>query len=70
MDEERAVASLRVFEPYTSRRLHWFPYEITRCTSLRRSVVSTRALYGNYKTEDHVSTVHKGGTGIAQPRRY
>jgi len=44
-----AMTSLEIFEPYTSRRLHWFPYELTRCTRLRSSTVSTRALYGNDK---------------------
>jgi hypothetical protein len=44
-----AMRSLEEFTPYTSYRLHWFPYEITRCRNLRRSTVSTRALYGNYK---------------------
>ncbi|WP_198170971.1 leucine-rich repeat domain-containing protein [Actinoplanes awajinensis] len=44
-----AMANLRRFEPYTSRRLHWYPYELTRCRELRASAVSTRALYGNYK---------------------
>jgi len=43
------MSSLRSFDPYTSRRLHWFPYEITRCTALTDSRVSTRHLYGNYK---------------------
>jgi len=43
------MTSLVDFDPYTSWRLHWFPYEITRCTSLARSRVSTRVLYGNYK---------------------
>jgi hypothetical protein len=43
------MESLESFEPYTSHRLHWFPYEITRCTKLRRSIVSTRSLYGNFK---------------------
>jgi uncharacterized protein (TIGR02996 family) len=43
------MSGLEDFDPYTSYRLHWFPYEITRCTNLRRSTVSTRALYGNYK---------------------
>jgi hypothetical protein len=43
------MTSLRMFTPYTSYRLHWFPYEITRCRELRSSTVSTRALYGNYK---------------------
>jgi hypothetical protein len=44
-----SMASLEVFEPYTSYSLHWFPYELTRCASLRDSTVSTRALYGNFK---------------------
>jgi len=43
------MSSLQKFTPYTSYRLHWFPYEITRCTRLRGSTVSTRALYGNFK---------------------
>ena len=41
--------SLERFIPYTSYGLHWFPYEITRCSALVDSTVSTRALYGNYK---------------------
>jgi hypothetical protein len=43
------MESLRTFDPYSSYRLHWFPYEITHCTQLRHSRVSTRALYGNFK---------------------
>ena len=43
------LTNLRSFTPYTSYRPHWFPYEITRCRSLRVSTVSTRALYGNFK---------------------
>jgi uncharacterized protein (TIGR02996 family) len=43
------MTALEEFTPYTSYRLHWFPYEITRCRNLRQSTVSTRALYGNYK---------------------
>jgi hypothetical protein len=41
--------SLEEFDPYTSYRLHWLPFEITRCKKLADSRVSTRALYGNYK---------------------
>lgn len=44
-----AMTSLEVFEPYTSHRLHWYPYELTRCEHLADSTVSTRVLYGNYK---------------------
>ncbi|MFE3235278.1 leucine-rich repeat domain-containing protein [Kitasatospora indigofera] len=44
-----AMTSLEEFTPYTSYRLHWFPYEITRCSKLVRSTVSTRTLFGNYK---------------------
>jgi len=43
------MTNLEEFVPYTSRSLHWFPYEITRCKKLVRSTVSTRGLYGNYK---------------------
>ncbi|MFT3711476.1 MAG: TIGR02996 domain-containing protein [Archangium sp.] len=43
------LTSLREFVPYTSYRLHWFPYELTRC-KYEKSTVSTRALYGNFKT--------------------
>ena len=44
-----AMESLEEFTPYTSYRLHWFPYEITRCPRLVRSTMSTRAVYGNFK---------------------
>ncbi|MFC8448277.1 leucine-rich repeat domain-containing protein [Kitasatospora sp. NPDC057223] len=44
-----AMTALEEFTPYTSRRLHWYPYELTRCRRLVRSTVSTRALYGNEK---------------------
>lgn len=43
------MESLVEFIPYTSYLLHWFPYEITRCRNLKSSIISTRALYGNYK---------------------
>lgn len=43
------MESLEYFDPYTSYRLHWFPYEITNCKNLKDSRVSTRALYGNQK---------------------
>jgi uncharacterized protein (TIGR02996 family) len=43
------MRNLEEFDPYTSHRLHWFPYEITRCKKLVRTTVSTRALYGNRK---------------------
>lgn len=47
--EIAGMTSLEVFEPYTSHRLHWYPYELTRCLRLADSTVSTRALYGNFK---------------------
>lgn len=43
------MTDLEEFDAYTSYRLHWLPYEITRCQKLKRSRMSTRALYGNYK---------------------
>ncbi|MFJ3308856.1 leucine-rich repeat domain-containing protein [Streptomyces sp. NPDC086549] len=48
-----AMESLEEFSPYTSHRLHWFPYELTRCANLRRSTVSTRSIYGNFKLRPH-----------------
>ena len=40
--------NLQIFTPYTSYRLHWFPYEMTKC-NLKQTTISTRALYGSYK---------------------
>jgi hypothetical protein len=45
--EIAGMTALEYLDVYTSYRLHFFPYELTRCKSLRRSRVSTRALYGN-----------------------
>ncbi|GAB5474851.1 MAG: hypothetical protein Mars2KO_29500 [Maribacter sp.] len=44
------MESLEYFDPYTSYDLHWFPFEISKCKKLKDSRISTRALYGNYKT--------------------
>ena len=44
-----AMESLKELDIYTSYRLHWLPYEVTRCQKLKQSRASTRALYGNYK---------------------
>ena len=43
------MTSLESFDPYTSYKLHWLPYEIVHCEKLIESKISTRALYGNYK---------------------
>lgn len=59
-----AMTSLEEFTPYTSYRLHWFPYEITRCPNLRRSTVSTRAVYGNYKRRPPFPALPAAGTGV------
>ncbi|MEM9832801.1 MAG: leucine-rich repeat domain-containing protein [Bacteroidota bacterium] len=42
--------SLEYLDLYTSYDLHWLPYEITKCKNLKDSRISTRALYGNFKT--------------------
>lgn len=55
------MSSLRVFTPYTSYSLHWFPYEITRCSRLRDSTVSTRATFGNSKTNMPFATLTPTG---------
>lgn len=44
------MTSLEKLDIYTSYSLHWLPYEITRCSMLRDSRISTRALYGNRNT--------------------
>jgi hypothetical protein len=43
------MENLEELDIYTSYRLHWLPYEVTRCKKLSRSRASTRAHYGNYK---------------------
>jgi hypothetical protein len=43
------MASLEMFDAYMAYRLHWYPFEITRCKHLVSSSASTRALYGNFK---------------------
>ena len=43
------MRSLAYLDVYTSYRLHFLPYEVTRCANLRDSRISTRALFGNYK---------------------
>ncbi|MBO9658438.1 MAG: hypothetical protein J7527_06405 [Chitinophagaceae bacterium] len=53
------MKSMQYFDPYTSYSLHWFPYEITRCRSLIDSRISTRALYGNYKTRSPFPDLRK-----------
>jgi len=64
-----SMASLEVFEPYTSYSLHWFPYELTRCARLRDSTVSTRALYGNYKQRLAFPRLQPEGTLASLPDR-
>ncbi len=43
------LKSLQYLSLYTSWRLHWVPYEITKCRELTDTSFSTRMLYGNYK---------------------
>lgn len=77
------MSALEQFKPYTSYRLHWFPYEITRCTNLKHSTISTRALYGNCKyrapfpklPQNHPGvpdrcSVCEGSFGAAAPLQY
>jgi hypothetical protein len=44
------MSNLEDLDIYTSYSLHWLPYEVTRCTKLHQSRMSTRALYGNRNT--------------------
>jgi hypothetical protein len=43
------MESLEILDIYRSYRLHYFPFELTRCSLLKDSRISTRALFGNYK---------------------
>jgi hypothetical protein len=45
------MQSLEVLDVYRSYRLHYFPYELSRCQALRDSRVSTRTGYGNEKIQ-------------------
>ncbi|MFE7711775.1 leucine-rich repeat domain-containing protein [Streptomyces sp. NPDC057486] len=72
-----AMTSLEEFTPYTSYRLHWFPYEISRCRKLTRSTVSTRALFGNYKLRPPFPRLQPSADSVADldlgsldPRRW
>jgi hypothetical protein len=56
------MSSLENLDVYTSHRLHWFPYEITRCRRLRDSRVSTRSLYGNFKYRPPFPPLANDGT--------
>ena len=58
------MTALEEFTPYTSYRLHWFPYELTRCKNLKRSTVSTRALYGNYKNRPPFPRLPQNHPGV------
>jgi uncharacterized protein (TIGR02996 family) len=66
------MTSLEDFDPYTSYRLHWFPFELTRCQRLRQSRVSTRALYGNNKFRPPFPRLHRGAptsAGRTEPEK-
>lgn len=54
------MENLEQLDPYTSYRLHWLPYEVTRCRNLKRSRFSTRTLYGNYKFRHPFPQLHPG----------
>lgn len=58
------MSALEEFSPYTSYRLHWLPYEITRCTALVESTISTRATYGNRKTDMPIPSLSQDHPGV------
>lgn len=62
-----AMTNLEEFTPYTSYRLHWFPYEITRCRKLTRSTVSTRALFGNCKLRPPFPRLQSSPDSVTDP---
>lgn len=48
-----AMRSLESIDIYTSYRLHFLPFEVTRCVSLKDSRMSTRVLFGNYRNRGY-----------------
>lgn len=58
------MAALEYLDVYCSYHLHYFPYELTRCTKLRDSRVSTRAIYGNFKNRPPFPFLGKTGTEV------
>jgi hypothetical protein len=54
------LEKLEELDLYTSYRLHWLPYEVTRCSKLQRSRFSTRALYGNYMYRPPFPQLNRG----------
>jgi len=63
------MKQLEVFDIYTSYRLHWLPFEITRCPNLKSSRVSTRALYGNFKYRPPFPRLHTKTSDLFFPER-
>jgi len=61
------MTNLVEFVPYTSARLHWMPYEITRCSKLARSTISTRHLYGNFRHRAPFPQLEDGRPETAAP---
>ncbi|MEN3534228.1 hypothetical protein AAH991_03860 [Microbispora sp. ZYX-F-249] len=59
-----AMTNLQEFSPYMSHRLHWFPYELTRCRQVKASTVSTRSLYGNSKLRPPFPPLRPGRASI------
>jgi hypothetical protein len=66
------MTGLEQFTPYTSYRLHWYPYELTRCPNLQRGTVSTRALCGNFKYRPPFPELaaETGGVGERKPGKW
>lgn len=60
------LESLEVLDIYTSYRLHWLPFEVTRCSRLRSTRMSTRALYGNYKYRPHFPRLYETFESLPQ----
>ena len=61
------MKQLEMFDIYTSYRLHWLPFEITRCPNLKSSRVSTRALYGNFKYRPPFPRLHTKTSDLFVP---
>ena len=60
------MANLEEFSPYTSYRLHWFPYEIRRCKKSSNVVLLVLTRYmGTINFDHHLRHCHSNRVCIA-----
>ncbi|VAW76818.1 hypothetical protein MNBD_GAMMA12-2576 [hydrothermal vent metagenome] len=64
------MTSLEYVDFYGSYNLHWYPYELSYCTNLRGSLISTRALYGNVMDRRGFPALNKNPVSYVEDKLY